>query len=85
MSEDNAVTIEFRPSAEAIAIAEWASIRTRRSQLLVAADSLQGADSPLTEAQSSELATYRQALRDIPQDVGDPFTITWPEAPAFLK
>lgn len=30
---------------------------------------------------SSEMATYRQALRDVPQQAGFPHSITWPTEP----
>ena len=31
---------------------------------------------------SSEMATYRQALRDLPEQEGFPDTITWPTKPS---
>lgn len=31
---------------------------------------------------SAELAAYRQALLDVPQQPGFPYTVTWPEKPA---
>ncbi|NMZ51315.1 hypothetical protein HBN94_17795 [Pseudomonas poae] len=69
-----------------MALAEWASIRTRRQQLLTVTEVMQSADSStLTDAQRSELALYRQAVRDVPQDTGDPYKVEWPELPTFLK
>ena len=35
-----------------------------------------------TAAMSSEMTTYRQALRDLPASVSDPFDITWPTPPS---
>lgn len=32
---------------------------------------------------SSEMSTYRQALRDVPQQTGFPSTITWPTHPDY--
>ncbi|WP_367880641.1 tail fiber assembly protein [Pseudomonas sp. CVAP len=81
----NEVNTQFKVNPESIALAEWASIRTRRNQLLAVTDATQAVDSPLSEAQRSEVANYRQALRDVPQGVGDPFVVVWPEPPAFLK
>ncbi|MDI3269034.1 tail fiber assembly protein [Pseudomonas sp. AL15] len=75
----------YKTTPESIAGAEWASIRTRRNQLLRVTDSTQVLDSPLSEAERAEVAVYRQALRDVPQEVGDPFAVVWPEQPAFLK
>ncbi|MGB0894012.1 MAG: tail fiber assembly protein [Parashewanella sp.] len=61
---------------------EWASIRTKREQLLSATDWTQMADSPLSIDKKSEFAAYRKALRDLPQKESDPFTLIWPEKPA---
>ena len=80
------VSLEYKPNPESIALAEWASIRTCRQQLLTVTEVMQSADSStLTDAQRSELALYRQAVRDVPQDTGDPYKVEWPELPTFLK
>ena len=56
-------------------------IRARRDRILAATDWAVLPDSPL-DAQSLEaVKTYRQALRDVPQQVGFPGNITWPEMP----
>lgn len=85
MNETTEVGFQYKPNPESIALAEWASIRTRRQQLLAATDALQAVDSPLTDTQRSELAVYRQAVRDVPQDSGDPYKVVWPDLPTFLK
>jgi len=36
---------------------------------------------PTNVLTASSTATYRQALRDVPQQAGFPVTITWPEKP----
>ncbi|MDQ0650427.1 phage tail assembly chaperone [Pseudomonas cedrina] len=77
--------IQYKPNPESIALAEWASIRTRRQQLLAVSEAMQSVDNSLTDAQRSELALYRQAVREVPQDTGDPYKIEWPELPTFLK
>jgi len=56
----------------------WAEVRNQRNQ------KLQETDWQMTKAletgeDASDLRTYRQKLRDIPQDQTDPFSITWPE------
>nr|WP_285229490.1 tail fiber assembly protein [Pseudomonas fluorescens] len=79
------VQVQYKTNPESIALAEWASIRTRRHQLLAATDAMQAADSPLSDTQRSELALYRQTLRDVPQDLGDPYKVVWPEVPVFLS
>jgi hypothetical protein len=53
--------------------------RAERDRLLAASDWTQVADAPVDAA---AWATYRQALRDVPQQAGFPDNITWPEAPA---
>ena len=45
--------------------------------LLASTDYLALVDATLTDA----MRTYRQALRDVPQQEGFPNTITWPEKP----
>ena len=55
----------------------WADIRGERDALLHASDWMAMADRTITEAQSS----YRQALRDIPQDFADPAAVVWPTPP----
>ncbi|MNO44054.1 hypothetical protein D3C76_342900 [compost metagenome] len=73
------------PSLEELKVLEWAAIRTRRNQLLTGTDYTQAPDSPLTEAQRAEVATYRQDLRDVPESGPDPFGIVWPVRPDFLQ
>lgn len=50
--------------------------RDKRDRLLRDSDWTQILDAPVEKAQ---WATYRQALRDVPQQAGFPQTITWPE------
>lgn len=59
-----------------------AKARYERGQLLQDSDWTQIPNSPLTTAQQTAWATYRQALRDIPAQSGYPVNITWPIAPA---
>jgi len=37
-----------------------------------------------TDAQKTELAAYRQALLDVPQQDGFPAQVLWPELPGFV-
>lgn len=60
-------------------------IRARRDRLLAATDWAVLPDSPL-DAQSLEaVKTYRQALRDVPQQDGFPADIQWPELLETVK
>jgi hypothetical protein len=67
--------------------AEWAAgandraaddIRTERDAKLTQSDWTQVVDAPVDQA---AWATYRQALRDIPEQAGFPNTINWPTEP----
>ena len=52
-----------------------ANVRAKRNQLLIDSDWTQLSDSPVDKA---AWATYRNALRNIPQQAGFPFNVTWP-------
>ena len=56
--------------------------RSVRNDLLVASDWTQMPDSPLGESKKTEWATYRQSLRDVPEQSGFPDDITWPAEPS---
>jgi len=58
-----------------------ADSRAQRDELLAACDWTQTADSPLDAATKAAWATYRTALRNVPQQAGFPGTVTWPTAP----
>ena len=58
---------------------QWAQIRTQRNTFLDSCDWTQTVDYPA--GNQAAWATYRQALRDIPQNQTDPFNITWPTQP----
>lgn len=53
-------------------------VRGDRNLKLEASDWTQVADAPVDQA---AWATYRQALRDITQQAGFPFDVSWPVAP----
>lgn len=58
-----------------------ADLRRQRDALLAACDWAQATDSPLDAATKSAWCTYREALRNVPQQSGFPTSITWPAAP----
>lgn len=64
---------------------EWAAIRTRRDQLLRATDFTQLPDFPANDEQRAEMAAYRKALRDIPEQGEEPSQVVWPVLPVFVK
>lgn len=52
-------------------------IRAKRNSLLAETDYLALSDTTL----SSDMAAYRQALRDVTSQVGFPSNVTWPTKP----
>jgi hypothetical protein len=64
----------------------WAAVRSYRNSLLAACDWTQIPDVPMDEKQRAAWQEYRQALRDIPQQLGDgkslnPDDVVWPAKP----
>ena len=59
----------------------WKIIRNERDKLLKESDYLILADAPVDETQKQEWTTYRQALRDIPQDYDSPDEVVYPDKP----
>lgn len=66
-------TVEQQPLVDA-----ERNIRDRRDVLLSQCDWTQVADAPVDQA---AWATYRQSLRDVPQQAGFPYNVTWPTEP----
>lgn len=60
-------------------------IRARRDKLLADTDWTQTLDAPIDAATREAMRTYRQALRDMPQQEGFPADIQWPERPETVK
>lgn len=58
-----------------------ASGRQKRNVLLAGSDWTQVGDAPLATEARAAWATYRQALRDVPEQSGFPADIAWPNAP----
>lgn len=59
--------------------AQEASVRAQRDQLLLACDWTQLPDSPVDPL---PWRTYRQELRDVPQQPGFPWSVVWPTPPS---
>ena len=58
-----------------------ASARQKRDRLIATTDYLVTPDYPIESDRLAKVKTYRQALRDIPEQAGFPRTITWPDKP----
>jgi len=63
---------------------EWQEVRSDRDTRLYACDWTQLPDSPLSDADKALWSTYRQSLRDIPANQGDPQAIVWPSDPSSV-
>ena len=61
----------------AFVIWSWDNVRAQRNVLLAATDFYALSDVTL----SAEMATYRQALRDLPASVENSADVVWPEKP----
>lgn len=59
-------------------------MRAERDKRLVDCDWTQLADSPLDSEGMVVWQSYRQALRDVPQQAGFPDAVEWPEEPAMI-
>jgi hypothetical protein len=56
---------------------KWVNVRRDRDRRLAETDFHALSDSTL----ATNMKTYRQALRDVPEDNADPDDISWPEKP----
>jgi hypothetical protein len=56
----------------------WANLKQMRNSLLAASDWTQVPDAPVDQA---AWATYRQQLRDLPNNTEDPANPAWPTKP----
>jgi hypothetical protein len=79
--EGNSITFTVQAQKDAKTAANNAALeaieRAKRDELLKETDYYGMSDVAMSEA----MTTYRQALRDVPQQAGFPGTITWPEKP----
>jgi hypothetical protein len=57
------------------------AVRVDRDKRLADTDWTQLIDSPFSTDTNGVWQTYRQALRDIPSQVGFPWDVTWPDQP----
>lgn len=92
IENDAAVQIPTQPSEYSVfdyTTKQWvltpdlasADVLTTRNKLLFSTDWTQIPNNPLTSEMQAEWATYRQELRDIPQQSGYPYNVVWPVAP----
>lgn len=63
---------------DVLPVEQMAALRAKRNQLLAETDYLALSDATLSE----DMRTYRQALRDLPDNTSDPANPTWPVKPS---
>jgi hypothetical protein len=61
---------------------QWWAVRAERDDLLYGCDWTQITGAPLDASEVTAWATYRQDLRDVPDDQSDPYNILWPTPPS---
>ncbi len=59
----------------------YEDLRTVRNAVLAKCDYTQLSDSPLSDELKTEWATYRQSLRDLPENTPDITNVIWPTKP----
>lgn len=64
---------------------QWDNIRNERDRILRDTDYIILSDSQATEECKREFIAYRKALRDITSTQTDPYNISWPLAPTYVK
>ena len=81
----SAGALVLKPQSEIDAVkaeTDWRILRGERNALLAATDWTQAVDAPLTDAKKAEWASYRSALRSMPDNTTDPANPTWPSKPS---
>jgi hypothetical protein len=82
---DDFDTVEYVSVVNGVAVSKqidpYEELRQQRGLLLQKSDWTQANDSPLSASKRTEWATYRQALRDLPENTQDPTNPIWPTRP----
>jgi len=68
----------------AVVAQAWTALRTERNARLAASDWTQLQDTHLSAEKKSAWADYRQALRDLPDELTDPTRVDWPLDPTAV-
>ena len=78
-SSPGTFTLEADPSKVQAKIQQaWTALRTERNRLLQQSDWTALSDAHLSQDKKDAWFAYRQALRDLPDEVTDPTQVTWP-------
>lgn len=89
-NSNNAMIVDRGDYYEAVPVPEPTNeelarnVRGIRDTKLSETDYLVVPDYPISEERLAEVKTYRQALRDIPEQTKFPKDVIWPDVPKFL-
>jgi len=73
---------EWEDGVETVTNAQWLGmLRPIRDGLLAKSDWTQASDSPLSTSKKTEWATYRQSLRDLPENATLGMVVEFPDEP----
>ena len=67
---------------DTVTAAAWTALRTERNARLAQSDWVALADAHLSQDKKDAWFTYRQELRDLPENATDPTQVTWPVSPS---
>jgi hypothetical protein len=82
---DGSITLTTDPAkVQARADAAWTQLRAQRNDRLTASDWTQLQDTHMSTDKQGAWADYRQELRDLPDLITDPTSITWPLKPGEI-
>ena len=90
-NKNNAMIVDQGDYYEAVPVPEPTAqelasmVRSQRDAKLSATDYLVVPDYPISPEDLEAVKTYRQALRDIPEQSGFPKNVQWPVEPQFLS
>ena len=73
--------VEDPAKVEAKTAQAWTALRTQRNRLLQQSDWTALSDAHLSQDKKDAWFTYRQALRDLPDECTDPTQVDWPLDP----
>lgn len=80
---DGEITVDVDADKTAAKVAnQWIAMRRQRDEKLSACDYTQLGDAPYTAPQKAAWRSYRQALRDLPEETEDPTNPEWPSEPS---
>tara|TARA_B100000073_G_scaffold231741_1_gene193578 strand:+ start:2743 stop:3024 length:282 start_codon:yes stop_codon:yes gene_type:complete len=77
------IEVDIKDSTEQELLNKTSTSKNRRNQLLTDSDWTSLTDNQLTDEQKAEAITYRQALRDLPEQEGFP-DVDFPTKPDFI-